>query len=327
MHPVLGFAQLLRTDCDLRQRVCITCKGKSDGCGAQAQAVMSALLFAKTLGVTYLHSPFERVAHGPTNVKDWAFRCERFFGLGNGEDQVVGITVPLEKFSPEHCHERTLVEASHYHAFADRDPNLYRNLIPELQRKYPASDKSAFSLHRAATGITVGVHLRRGDVAQENPEFERHAHRYTPDEPVLRTLDGIRDVADELDLPVRFNVYSEGASDAFRGFVDAGCYLYLNGDPLESFHNLVCSTVLVMAKSSFSYVAGLLSTGDKMYEAYWHRPLSGWIIRGAGGEFDSFQLRIALSEICDTNLSNDKIASAGNGDLLSPGFAARGEAR
>jgi len=154
-NPVLQLAELLQDDPWLRERLFITCRGKTDGCGAQAHAVMSALAFAKAVGVRYLHSPFFRVAHGPKGV-DWALQCESFFGLGNGEKNAGAATVPVEMvISKPRPLGRTVVEAPHYHAFLDRNPDFYRVIAPDLRRKYASSDKSELPLHHAAEGITI----------------------------------------------------------------------------------------------------------------------------------------------------------------------------
>jgi hypothetical protein len=292
-NPVLQLAELLQDDPWLRERLFITCRGKTDGCGAQAHAVMSALAFAKAVGVTYLHSPFFRVAHGPKGV-GWALQCESFFGLGNGEMNADATTVPLEMLmSKPRPLGRTVVEAPHYHAFLG-NPDFYSVIAPDLRRKYASSDKSELPLHRAVEGITVGVHLRRGDVVPAHPKFHLYARRYTPDESNLQAITELRYVAGELSVPIKVNVFSEGSPEKFRCYVDAGCDVHISTDPFETFHNLVCSDILVSAKSSFSYVAAILSTGIVIYEPFWHKPMSAWIVRDVAGQVNRAQLRSGI---------------------------------
>jgi hypothetical protein len=50
------------------------------------------------------------------------------------------------------------------------------------------------------------------------------------------------------------------------------------GDPLDALNSMIHADVLMMAKSSLSYVAGLLNKrGLVIHEPYWHAPVSGWI--------------------------------------------------
>lgn len=81
----------------------------------------------------------------------------------------------------------------------------------------------------------------------------------------------------------------------FEKFAAQGCHLHLDGDAIEAFHNLVSAAILVQAKRSFSYMAGLISTGVILREHYnLYRAAPGWIQRGPLGGFDEALLRRAL---------------------------------
>jgi len=280
LHPVLELADLLHHDASIRRSVSITCMGKRDGGGAQVHAIMSAIAFARATGVKYVHSPFVRIGHSPI-AADWALRWERFFSLGAGEEQLSEAAVPIETFlaSQRDLPGRRVVAAPFYHPFLDQNADVYRGVLGDLRQKYAISDKGDLPSHRTMAGLTVGVHLRRGDVKPDN------ARRYTEDEVVLRTIEGIRDVLYEFSQFIRINLFSEGPLQSFHRFA-CGCDLHLDTDPFDAFHNLVCSDVLVLAKSSFSYAAALLSPNVCLYEPFWHRPLSSWIVRDPAGNFD-----------------------------------------
>ena len=66
----------------------VTCRGKTDGAGAQAMAAISAMAMARFVGCRYLHSPFTAMSHAQGSRQDWAGRWERFFNLGDGESPV-----------------------------------------------------------------------------------------------------------------------------------------------------------------------------------------------------------------------------------------------
>jgi hypothetical protein len=50
-----------------------------------------------------------------------------------------------------------------------------------------------------------------------------------------------------------------------------------------------------MAKSSFSYVAGLLNEGIVVYEPFWHQPLTRWVHKRVDGSIDADELRAAAA--------------------------------
>ena len=59
---------------------------------------------------------------------------------------------------------------------------------------------------------------------------------------------------------------------------------------------LVEADILIMANSSFSYVAGLLSDGIKICEPDSYPPLEPWLVRRPNGDFDeqSFERQLQL---------------------------------
>jgi hypothetical protein len=71
--------------------------------------------------------------------------------------------------------------------------------------------------------------------------------------------------------------------------------MHLNGDVFECLHSLITADILVMAKSSFSYTAALLSRGIVIYSPFWHAPLQQWIVAGRDGSLPESQFGSALS--------------------------------
>ncbi|MGH6991011.1 MAG: hypothetical protein ACREE3_14020, partial [Stellaceae bacterium] len=120
------------------------------------------------------------------------------------------------------------------------------------------------------------------------------SERFTEDGVILRTLDEIAAVCRDLNLAYRVDLYSSGDAASFTTFRAHRANLHVNDDVFASFDNLVRADVLMMAKSSFSYVAGMLSEGIKLYEPFWHPPLAPWIVRAPDGGFDRTRLADAL---------------------------------
>jgi len=84
-----------------------------------------------------------------------------------------------------------------------------------------------------------------------------------------------------LNMPFQINVYSEGEKEDFKELLEIA-NLRLDADVFETFYNLVQADILIMAKSSFSYCAALLSRGIIIYEPFWHPPLNDWFILKEG---------------------------------------------
>lgn len=244
---------------------------------------MSAQVFAHTVGVPYFHSPMVQVDHAPEGEANWAARWEDAFRLGEGFEPVPR-DVPLvslkdflktspvasvDDFPNNYKPVPPVISASRYQEFCDRCPDLY------LQ--YQANFRARCRLVGETTP-TAAVHIRRGDVAIPGSSF---AHRLTPMNSIGRTISIIQKARPDLSI----HVYSEGERDDFADLPE-GCTFHLNTDVFESLRGMINAAVLVTAKSSFSYIAALLSRGVVLFEPFWHRPLSHWVICSKNGHFE-----------------------------------------
>lgn len=239
----------------------ITCTGKQDGGGAQVQAVMSAILFSRAVGVPYFHTPFKSVMHG-NEPMSFAARWEAAFNLGFGAASVPD-GVPIitgEAFKKQHRGTPAVVAQPYFHAFADANPDLYRMVVDQFRARLALPPRSFAS-------PTIAVHVRRGDVVGR-PAL---AKRLTADNAVTRHIEtALRDHPGH-----RVVVFSQGVEADFQAFPKI-CEFELNSDVFQTISGLIHADCLIMAKSSLSYVAGLLSRGTVYYEPFWHRPLSSW---------------------------------------------------
>jgi hypothetical protein len=234
--------------------------------------------------------------------EEWAARWERFLNLGHGERRVPRSAriIPLSDLliKPETLAKPgTVIAGTYFHWRQFQTPEALENLRAPFRRKYCSRSKSGVRIHRGRPGsLMVAIHIRRGDITEDRPDF------YTRNELVMNTIETLRMVARELGRPLQLNLFSEGPEDMFAPFAAAGCTLHLDRDPFEAFHNMVSADILVQAKSSFSYVAGMISTGIVLHERYatnaageaFYRHAPGWIVRDQSGAFDKDALRQQL---------------------------------
>ena len=264
-QDALTLARLLRAG-GLGPDVAVTAGGRRDGVGSQAMTAVAAMVFARTVGCRFLHSPLRTVSHAIGDKGAWARRWEEFLNLGDGERPVPpdAMLVDVQRILAESQSFRAKPIVIHAPVFTlpsgtDMAAELtrhYASLRPALQERYRQAGKAGMPLHRKpGGGMMVAVHVRRGDVTR------RQIGRYVSDDAVLEKIRRLRRAADDLRQPLDLHVYSEGSPEMFGEFAAAGCQLHLSVDPFETFHNLVSADVLVMAPSSFSRLAALLSAG------------------------------------------------------------------
>lgn len=253
----------------------ITCRDRNDGGGAQISARISTMILARLKGMTYAHTPVSDVAHRPEEVAetDWARAWEEFFNLGAGEVQATELSYPLRPVAKPHRfwpRSRSLHVVAHCHRLTNHHPEAWAALAPALRKKYGQTPKP--ELPGFDDGwIQIAVHMRRGDVASTG-EF---AQWFTPDEVILKRLEGVLAVVGKERANVR--LFSEGKPEDFKAFTELGATLHLDEDVFTTFHQLVSSDVLIMAKSTFSYLSAIIGGQVCLYEPFWHPKLPGWI--------------------------------------------------
>jgi hypothetical protein len=74
-------------------------------------------------------------------------------------------------------------------------------------------------------------------------------------------------------------IFSEGNLNDFEDLIGDNVFFKLNTCIKETFHSLVKAKVLVMAKSCFSYCAGILNENEIYYQDYFFsKALNHWKI-------------------------------------------------
>jgi hypothetical protein len=234
---------------------------------------------------------------------------ERLFNLGDGEERAetaMGRVYNYSSFHPRlyyaltggfrtggelraHDDAGARRRQRHFHPYfyyVDSHPECFQAIVPDLRRKYwkdkPRPQKPELS---------VALHMRRGDVTARN------SLRYTSVKSVLRTAEAVKSVLSRSGTAYSMRLYSQGPAEPFAPLRDAGVELCLDIDALWTMQQLVAADMLIMSKSSFSYVAALISEGIKIYEPFWHPPLDDWLPRNFRGDFDRREFGYQLDRL------------------------------
>lgn len=264
----------------------ITCVGlRSEGAGSQALDIMNAINFARSSGLTYVHTPFTFIQHASRPMEEWVEAWETLFNLGAGE-------AVCETDRPKvvsYCHSVAALELclgwSHR---SDELAQSFRAMIPEFRRKYYLNKSP-----RTTDAVTVAVHIRRGDVTADNPYY------FTSNETVLGTITAVKSLLETHKLNYRIRVYSQGNRSDFAELSLPDVEFFLDVDAIWTMEQMIEADVLVMAKGCFSYYAALISDGIKIYEPCdWapSLPDDHWIPCLTDGSFDfaAFERQLSL---------------------------------
>lgn len=274
---------LVKLACALDQgkvsgRLDITAAGKRDGAGAQGLARVSALCFARTFGLRYVHSPFITLAHAELPMDQWLEQWESLLGLGDGVQWVADSRLPivdLEPYAMSPClwSRDHLLSVRHYHPIFALAPQQ----CEEVSRALGESFQSRHGASPRARGLPLElrVHVRRGDVHVGDPQTR---HRFMSNDRVVRMIDRVRRTIEASGRACHIRLYSQGRPEDFSDF-DAvpGIQFRLDLPAIDTFRELVDSDILMLARSDFSYLAGMYCRGLKICDRRHRYPLPGWI--------------------------------------------------
>ena len=220
------------------KKIYYTVTGKTDGFGAQYQAILSGIAYCEFMNYQYLHTPILQMEH--ENDTD---KFNIFMGIPK---DTISTNVKKEAFSP----------VVHW----SETPDLY--YTPEVLgriRKY------YFRTPKPDTDTDViAIHIRRGDVNKEAfPE------RYTENNFYCKLIpDLIRKYPNTI-----IKIFSQGKLEMYEL---QNVEWHLDTNLTDVFHQMVVAKVLVTAKSSLSYTAALLNQNTVYYMPFWHKPLKKW---------------------------------------------------
>ena len=259
----------------LRPPVCITCIGLSgEGPGSQALTIMHAITFARTYGLRYIHTPFSHIEHADRAIPDWINGWERQFNFGYGEAMSDG--KPFDYC--RNCYEM-------FPIFAIDDLTNFTPVlsttIPEFRRKYYCNKSP-----RKNEILTIVVQVRRREVTSSHS-------MWTSTSFIVGTIAKVRAVLDAHNIKYKIIIFSQADIAELNS---PETEIYVDADPIWTMQEAIEADILIMAKSTFSYVSAVLSDGIKIYEPFKYPPLNDWVIRGPNDKFDhaAFERQLIL---------------------------------
>ena len=227
-----------------------------EGAGSHAFQVMRTISLARASGLAYLHSPFTHIAHPERPMPEWAAAWETVFNLGAGELSLDGRTRGV--VNNGYRVSRDLELCFGLRDGRDQLPQQFQALIPEFRRRYYLN-----KCPRTTDEMTVAVHIRRGDVSAHDC-----THMYTNSDKVLRMASEVKSILESQKAPFSIRVYSQGDISDFAELFPLGVEFFLDADPIWTMQELIEADILLVAKGNFSYYAGVISDGIKIYEPY-----------------------------------------------------------
>lgn len=223
-----------------------TIKGKSDGFGAQYQAILSGIAYCNYKNYIYVHTPIRTLEHNVDINK-----ANEFIGI-NTNSQEYNTNCKIE----EHAYENKV--------HLCKTPSIYYTdkVLDYIRKCYYSTAKPCVDL------VDIAIHIRRGDVTTTS-----YKERYINNNNYKKIITKLNTKYPTYTI----TIFSEGKYDDFSDLgLEEKCFK-LNTDVFETFHSLVCAKVLIQAISSFSYCAGLINQNTVYhFDKFSHKKLDHW---------------------------------------------------
>lgn len=248
---------------------------KKDGLGGQYQRIISIIALARKYEAEYVHTPITEMEHLPN--PSYLQTIEDYFQIKNHFKSVTDFTYE-HILEMEHATERDikniatikatiLIKIGFPSKILDATPSLYNLVMPQLRGfkqnlllPYYSSDKT-----------NIAVHIRRGDI-----HYTEKNIRYTPIEYFDNVIQNLTARIPNANVCIFTEITDENRDEFTRFNSLTSVQLVADEDILLTFEHLVRADILVMCKSSFSYIAGLYNENTVIYMNFWHSPLPQW---------------------------------------------------
>jgi hypothetical protein len=214
-----------------------------NGFGCMYQSIMCCLAYCRKNNIEYLHTSLTSVHHGAK-----AKECNDLIGMHIYAK--ASFSTPKLDYSPD--------------IWGGPPDELFsEDVLKEIRTNYRGKKE---------TNNIICIHLRRGDVDSIN-----HPERYDSDEKYLPVIDYLKK---EYQLPVV--ICTQESRDKLSTILKVYPDIEVNNydTPLKTFEFMACAKVLFIARSSYSYVAGILNENHIYYNAidkrYHHQAFNRW---------------------------------------------------
>lgn len=227
---------------------------KDDGFGAQFHCQMAAFAVARKKGVCFIFNKFwTSNFHNAGMSKEQKAKFVEESGKFSGLHSDAGCTSTGHKYKVDHP------KAAEGAKGESADLFYTPEVRAELRKMYMDTAKPEVD-----SSCQVAIHVRRGDV--------KHGSRFTSNAVIADAIE--RNFKDKTVC-----IFSEGKGpEDFKQLMsNKNIKFKLNQPTDEAFHGLVSAPELLIARSSFSYAAGVINPGKVYYLGrFWHKELDAW---------------------------------------------------
>jgi hypothetical protein len=287
-----------------------------DGAGAQLQRIYGVYALSRALGVPYVHTPLAHIGyHGLLALQENApsdgllEEYNHVFHIPS--DIALPATVAVDEMQDADVPaiERLRDTVGDFHLVRICLPYPLTEADPEAYRCVRAI--SPFTYRRTSV-FRLAIHVRRGE------QLALRSHRMLPNGYYIACALRVQETLRRLGIPFVCELYTEAATETFEvtpqhhgisgrtsetmtyhpGMTRleefdalANVEPHVNLHPIETLGRMATADALIMSRSSFSFVAAILSNRCiVIYHPFWHNAMREWLIADEAGAIPEAEL-------------------------------------
>ena len=247
----------------------------NDGMGAQYHRIIGIICISEYYNFKYVHTPITKMEH--LDDLKYLDDIENFFQIVNNYQNVNSINYDevFEENNPSindlnkyDIKKNILIKIFLPHNICDFNTDIYKECMPKLHN---ILTNKYLPFYENNNNKKIAIHIRRGDVTQN-----KNIDRYTSLNEIINIINVFKDKYNNCSFYI-FTQIDDNNKNEFDIFNnDASINIRANEDILLTLNHLINADILIICKSSFSYLAGLYNINEVYYFDFWHNPLNNW---------------------------------------------------
>jgi hypothetical protein len=257
-----------------------------EGVGAQYQRIVGLLGIAKVHGLKFIHN-LVTIGHNYDDDPLWNHKWDKLFNIKSLTEEININNKKIIKCDKININDIKMIlknndcilSVKNPFDVVDVFPNIYYKAIQEEIREAYRKNNKDLSLYLFDINKkNIAIHIRVINHCDDKHEFNNYdnlvgrfdiqVHQY------ISLITFFKKNYPEYDIHIfsQYNIYQK-----YKSIMDIpNIKLHIDTDAITTFHHLSNADILVIAKSSFSYLAGIYNKNIVMYSPLQSPPLDEW---------------------------------------------------
>lgn len=244
-----------------------------DGFGSQYQRIYGTIALAYKYDCIYVYTPIKHILR--LDSRNSIEQVEDYFQIKNNfmnvndivyDEVIIRDSITEDDIFNNKNDKKILIKLMLPYNILDSNPSIYYSCLPHLK-----SIKKNINIYNN-NKLNIAIHIRRGDVINEpdNP-------RYIPIDFYIDKINIIQSTYPDSIIYILTEI-TENNKNEFDIFKENSNIMLLNDiDTISTFEYFCNADVLIISRSTFSYLAGIYNTKSVYYnDGFWHAKLPNW---------------------------------------------------